>query len=97
MGKKVKKIAKGALSLGTLGVSDTASQMFGAGESDKAERMQMEAQRAQLNEQALAATNANADQVQVASVIAGGSAADETRKKRNTGAGPVSTSLGINT
>lgn len=92
MGKKVKKIAKGALSLGTLGLSD---QMLGTGESDKAERQQMEAQRAQLNEQALAAANANTDQVGVASVIAGGSAADATRKRRSTG-GPVSTSLGIN-
>ena len=88
MGKKVKSFAKGTL----------VGQMISAGEgpSDKAERQQMEAQRAQLNEQALSAANANTDQVEVASVIAGGSAADSTRKRRSTG-GPVSTSLGINT
>lgn len=87
MGKKVKAFAKGTL----------VGQMIQAGEGgdDKAERRQMEAQRAQLNEQALAAANANTDQVEIASVIAGGSAADANRKRRSTG-GPVSTSLGIN-
>lgn len=93
MGKKVKKIAKA--SLGGLGLGGLVGPLTEGGSSDKAERLQMEAQRAQLNEQALAAANANTDQVQVASVIAGGSAADSTRKRRSTG-GPVSTSLGIN-
>lgn len=87
MGKKVKSFAKA--SLGSLGLGGLE------GQNDKAERQQMEAQRAQLNEQALAAANANTDQVEVSSVIAGGSAADATRKRRSTG-GPVSTSLGIN-
>lgn len=87
MGKKVKRVFK----------STSLGQMLGVGEGrdDKAERRQMEAQRAQLNEQALAAANANTDQVGVASVIAGGSAASAARKRRSTG-GPVSTSLGIN-
>lgn len=89
MGKKIKSFAKGTV----------VGQMIGAGESqsraDRAMKAQMEAQRAQLNEQALAAANANTDQVGVASVIAGGSAADANRKRRSTG-GPVSTSLGIN-
>lgn len=92
MGKKVKSFAKGALGVATLGMSD----LVGGQVDDKAERRQMEAQRAQLNEQALAAANANTDQVGVASVIDGGSAADTNRKRRSTG-GPVSTSLGINT
>ena len=87
MGKKVKSFAKA--SLGSLGLGGLE------GQNDKAERQQMEAQRAQLNEQALAAANANTDQVQVTSVIDGGSAADANRKRRSTG-GPVSTSLGIN-
>lgn len=93
MGKKVKSFAKA--SLGGLGLGGLVDPLTGGGPSDKAERQQMEAQRAQLNEQALAAANANTDQVQVASVIDGGSAADSTRKRRSTG-GPVSTSLGIN-
>lgn len=92
MGKKVKSFAKGT----------AIGQMIGAGEAqsraERAMKEQAAAQQRALREQMMAAQQANPDNLGVADVQTGGSAAeaDALRKKRNAGAGPVSTSLGIN-
>lgn len=90
MGKKVKSVFKGT----------EVGQMLGAGESraDRAMREQAAAQQRALREQMMAAQQANPDNLGIANIQTGGSAAeaDALRKKRTAGAGPVSTSLGIN-
>ena len=90
MGKKIKSFAKGTV----------VGQMIGAGEkeAERAMKEQAAAQQRALREQMMAAQQANPDNLEIANVQTGGSAdeADALRKKRTAGAGPVSTSLGIN-
>lgn len=90
MGKTVKKVVSKSILGDALGLNK--------GESAIEKQAKIAEQQLRLQQQQAAAANADLTLDNIANVQTGGtaSAAEENRKKRGVGSGPVSTSIGIN-
>lgn len=90
MGKKIKKVMTKSLLGDPLGLNKE--------ESAVEKQAKIAAEQLRFQQEQAAAQNANLTLDNIANIQTGGtaSAAEEKRKKRGVGSGPVSTSLGIN-
>lgn len=89
MGKKIKKVMTKSLLGDPLGLNKSDSAIE--------KQAKIAAEQLRLQQQQAAAANANLTLDNIANIQTGGtaSAAEENRKKRGVGGGPVSTSIGL--